>query len=105
MYGNNLVEIIVTSSDEQVQKIYTIETYRRTREETEIYNQNQELDREKVKEILGDVEDIDESYIIERTSTKVSYKSDNNTIKVGILSVILVFFIIAIIMKNIIGKK
>lgn len=105
MYGNNLVEIIVTSSDEQVQKIYTIETYRRAREETEIYNQNQELDREKVKEILGDVEDIDESYIIERTSTKVSYKSDNNTIKVGILSVILVFFIIAIIMKNIIGKK
>lgn len=105
MFGNNLVEIIVTSSDERVKKIYKIETYRRTREETETYNQNQELNREKVKEILGDVEDIDDSYIIERTSTQISYKSDNNNVKVGILGVILVFLIIGIIVKKINDKN
>lgn len=102
---NNLVQIIVTSSDEGLHKTYTIDAYRRTREESEKYNQNQEIDREKVKQILGDFEDIDENYLAEKTNIEINYKSNNKNIKIGILSFILIILIIGILIKYLNEKK
>ena len=51
--GNNLVEIIVTSSDKSNNKTYTINVYKRNNEEERIYNNIQNINENKLKEIYN----------------------------------------------------
>lgn len=97
--GNNLVKIIVTSQNNSIQKIYEIDVYRKTRKETNDYNEMQKESYEKAQELLS--EKIVEEYIPNKTNLIVTqYNSSNEVIKMGILLSILFVIIILVVLKN-----
>ncbi len=103
--GNNFVDISVTSEDGRIQKNYKIEVYRRNRQENNLYEKQQEENEEKIQEIL-EVQGIDENYNTEKLSLESRYYiSDNNSIKILILSLILILISIILIFKIRNNKK
>lgn len=96
--GKNLVEVIVSSVNGEIEKNYNIEVYRRSREENKVYNLNEEINEEKVKEILEKQADI---YTTEKLNLETFYyRSDNNILKISVLSMILIVLVVVIIMKK-----
>lgn len=99
--GNNLIRVTVTSENDNVQKIYEINAYKKTEKESDEYSKIQEESYEKAQALLKETYDIDNSYNTERTSVILTqYKSNNGIIKIGILLSILFVLIILVVLKN-----
>lgn len=99
--GNNTAKIIVTSENNSMQKIYEINVYRKTREETDEDNQIQEEGYQKAQELISKTETHENSmYNTDKTNLVVEYKSNNEIIKMGILLSILFILSIIVVLKN-----
>ena len=102
--GDNIVEINVISENSSASKIYRINVYRKSKQETLEYNQKQEENEEIVQEIINN-QVIDESYNTERTKLTVSYINNNEIIKIMILMFILCTIVMIIVSKKLINIK
>lgn len=99
--GNNIAKIIVTSENNSVQKIYEINVYRKTREETEEDNQANEERYQKAQELISETSALESNmYNTDKTNLVVEYKSNNEIIKMGILLSILFILSIIVVLKN-----
>lgn len=104
--GDNLIEIIVTAQDKKTKKIYTIFVYRKTKKETNDYEEIKKINDEKVQELLNE-NDLDYEYNTEKTNLELTqYKSNSKVIEMGILiSIIIILLIIVILLISKKSKK
>lgn len=85
------------SENSSASKIYKIDVYRKSKQETAEYSQKQKENQDIVQEIINN-QVIDEPYNIEKTSLTVSYINNNEIIKIMIL--IFIFFTLLLIIIN-----
>lgn len=97
--GNNLIEIIVSSQNQKMKKKYSLHVYRKTRKESNEYEEIQKENNEKVQELLSEGSN---EYNVEKTKLILTqYKSNNNVIEIGILfSILFVLLIIVALFKS-----
>lgn len=97
--GDNLIEIIVTSQDEKMQKKYSVHAYRKTKRETKEDEEVKKDNDEKVQELLYEN---NSEYNIQKTKlVSTQQKINKNTLKLGILlSIVFVVLIIVALLKS-----
>lgn len=92
------------SENSSASKIYKIDVYRKSKQETAEYSQKQKENQDIVQEIINN-QVIDEPYNIEKTSLTVSYINNNEIIKIMILIFIFFTLLLIIINRKIINIK
>lgn len=92
------------SENSSASKIYKIDVYRKSKQETAEYSQKQKENQDIVQEIISN-QVIDEPYNIEKTSLTVSYINNNEIIKIMILIFIFFTLLLIIINRKIINIK
>ena len=93
--GDNVIQIIVTSPNKLVQRIYKVNVHKRNVEENNLYKEQESINNEKLKEIY-DFEKV--GYTVEKTNLDISNKANGYKLNVKFIILVVLAFLSIILL-------